>query len=206
MTKTGDKSRKLPLRPTARLLKAEEAKAWQDGYAFLAAAEEEARQMREAARRAYAAEYARGFGDGKAKGEAEAARLVGETVGKVDRYLAGLRGEIVTLALDVVEQVLGAFDTADLVARAAERAIADIRSAKYLRVTVHPDAVETMRNRLDALVQPSRFGFSIEVNGDAELAADACIIATDAAVIDAGIDVQLKAIAESLETGEAAVP
>ncbi|WP_244467964.1 type III secretion system stator protein SctL [Nitratireductor soli] len=193
-----EQSRKLPARPAARILRAQEAKAWQDGFAFLEAAQSEAGRMRDAARRAYAAEYARGYEDGREQGAGEAARLTSETVEKVDRYLAGLTGEIVTLALDVVERVLGELDIAELVARAAEQAILDIRSAKYLRVTVHPDAVEAVRGRLGTLVEPSRFGFSFEVAGDASLAAGACIVTTDAAVIEAGIEVQLKAVAVAL--------
>ena len=69
----------VPKRPRARILRAAEARAWLDGYAFLDEARRDARQMREAARRAYAAEYAQGYEDGKAQGDADAARLVGET-------------------------------------------------------------------------------------------------------------------------------
>ncbi|TIM30734.1 MAG: HrpE/YscL family type III secretion apparatus protein, partial [Mesorhizobium sp.] len=117
----------VPRRPVARILRAAEARAWQDGHAFLDEARRDAQQLRDAARRAYAAEYAQGYEDGKAQGEADAARLVSETAVKVDRYLGGLEAEIITLALDVVRRVLGEFDASMLVAKAAAQAVTEIR-------------------------------------------------------------------------------
>lgn len=188
----------MPKRPPARLLRAAEAKAWQDGFAFLERAEHQGREMREAARRAYASEYAQGYEDGKRAGEAEAASLLSETVVKVDRYLAGLESEVVGLAVDIVRRVLGDFDVGELVARAARQAIADVRRAKHLKITVHPDAAAAVRAELDGALTGEARGFTIELNTDASLAVGGCILSTDAAVIDAGIDTQLDAIASVL--------
>jgi len=188
----------VPKRPRARILRAAEARAWLDGYAFLDEARRDARQMREAARRAYAAEYAQGYEDGKAQGDADAARLVGETTIKVDRYLAGLDAEVIGLALDVVRRMLGEFDVSRLVAKAAGQAIAEIRRAKYLKVRVHPACVGRVRDELHATLRESDVGMTVEIDGDDMLAADACILSTDIAVIDAGIGAQLEAIAAAL--------
>lgn len=110
-------------RPRARILRAEEVRAWQDGHAFVETAKAEARKLSDAAKRAYAAEYAQGYKDGKAQGEVDATRLVAGTSAKVDRYLAGLEAEVAGLALDVVRRVLGEFDVGTLVARAAMQAL-----------------------------------------------------------------------------------
>ncbi|RWM11459.1 type III secretion system stator protein SctL [Mesorhizobium sp.] len=188
----------VPRRPRARILRAGEARAWLDGHAFLDEARRDAQRMREAARRAYAAEYAQGYEDGKAQGDAEAARLVGETTIRVDRYLSGLEPEVVALALDVVRRMLGEFDVSRLVAKAARQAIAEVRRAKYLKVRVHPRSVGRVRDELDAVLRESDLAMTIEIDGDDTLAADACILSTDIAVIDASIDAQLDAIANAL--------
>jgi type III secretion protein L len=188
----------LPTRPTGRILRSAEADAWQDGFSFLSVARREAKQMRDAARRAYASEYAQGYEDGKAEGSAEAARLINETVVKVDRYLAGLEKEVATLALDIVGRVLGDFDVDQLVAKAARQVISDIRRAKYVRVSVHPDAVSEVRREIGALMEEDPPGYTVEALGDSTLAPQACIIATDVAVIDASIEAQLKAMISAI--------
>lgn len=188
----------LPPRPHARILRAAEAQAWQDGYKFLDVARREAEKLRDTARRAYATEYAQGYEDGKAEGSAEAARLVSETAVKVDRYLGGLEAEVVDLALDVVRRVLGEFDVGMLVAKAARQAIAEVRRAKYLKVAVHPDAAQAVRDELSTVLVDADLGLTIRIDTDATLAEGACIVSTDIAVVDASVDAQLRAVAAAI--------
>ncbi|WP_292397352.1 type III secretion system stator protein SctL [Mesorhizobium sp.] len=190
----------MPRRPVARILRAAEARAWQDGHAFLDEARRDAQQLRDAARRAYAAEYAQGYEDGKAQGDADAARLVSETAVKVDRYLGGLEAEITGLALDVVRRVLGEFDASMLVAKAAAQAVTEIRRAKYLKVRLHPASVDRVRDELNRVLRESDLGMTVEIDADDTLATGACILSTDIAVIDASIEAQLKAIAAAISS------
>ncbi len=191
---TGD----LPKRPHARILRAAEASAWLNGYGFLDAARREARQLRDASRRAYELERARGYEEGKAQGSAEAARLVSEAAIKVDRYLGTIKGEVAILALDVVKRMLGEFDVSMLVAKAASHAVAQIRRAKYLKVRVHPNAAAMVQNELDALMRASDVALTVEISADDTLDPSACAVSTDIAVIDASIEAQLAAIAAAL--------
>jgi type III secretion protein L len=200
MVEPGKATTTVPRRPVARILRAAEARAWQDGHAFLDEARRDAQQLRDAARRAYAAEYAQGYEDGKARGDADAARLVSETAVKVDRYLGGLEAEIINLALDVVRRVLGEFDASMLVAKAAAQAVTDIRRAKYLKVRLHPASVNRVRDELNAVLRESDLGMTVEIDADDTLATGACILSTDIAVIDASIEAQLNAIAAAISS------
>ncbi|HEV2503941.1 MAG TPA: type III secretion system stator protein SctL [Mesorhizobium sp.] len=185
-------------RPRARILRADEVGAWQDGYAFIEQAKAEAQKLNDAAKRAYAAEYAQGYKDGRTQGETDAARLVVDTSVKVDRYLAGLETEVAGLALDVVRRVLGQFDVGTLVAKAARQAISEVRRAKYLKFRVHPQSVGRMRDELSAILADGDLGMSLEIDADDTLAPGACILSTDMAVIDAGIEAQLEAIGAAI--------
>ena len=200
MVEPGKATTTVPRRPVARILRAAEARAWQDGHAFLDEARRDAQQLRDAARRAYAAEYAQGYEDGKAQGDADAARLVSETAVKVDRYLGGLEAEIINLALDVVRRVLGEFDASMLVAKAAAQAVTEIRRAKYLKVRLHPASVNRVRDELNAVLRESDLGMTVEIDADDTLATGACILSTDIAVIDASIEAQLDAIAAAISS------
>ncbi|WP_163266868.1 type III secretion system stator protein SctL [Chelativorans alearense] len=195
----------LPAKPAGRVLRPADARAWREGFAFLEAARREARRIEESARQAYAREYAQGYEDGKAEGQAEAARLVNETMVKVDRYLGGVEKDVVALALDVVRRVLGDMDLNERIATAARKAVADIRRAKYIRVTVHPDAVAAVKGELVALAEEGSLGTTLEVDGDGTLVPQACIVATDLTVFDASIEAQLEALAVAIGTDTEAV-
>ncbi|MER8406666.1 type III secretion system stator protein SctL [Mesorhizobium sp. M1307] len=198
MIESGKAVEAMPRRPYARILRAAEVRALQDGHAFLDEARRDAQQLRDAARRAYAAEYAQGYDDGRAQGDAEATRLISETAVKVDRYFGGLESEVVGLAVDIVRRILGEFDVGALVAKAARQAVTEIRRAKYLKVRVHPASVDRVREELDAVLRESDLGMTVEIDADDALVADACIVSTDFAVVDASIDAQLKAMAAAI--------
>ena len=127
-----------------------------------------------------------------------ATRLVAGTSAKVDRYLAGLEAEVAGLALDVVRRVLGEFDVGTLVARAAMHAISEVRRAKYLKFRVHPQNLARLRDELNAVLRDSDLAMSVEIDADDTLALGACILSTDIAVIDAGIEAQLEAISAAI--------
>jgi type III secretion protein L len=185
----------LPSGPGLKIVRAAEADAWRDGYRFLAAASLASEQIRQAATAAYAQEHARGYAEGVADGAKESARLVSETVIKVDRYLATLDQHIATLVMDIVRSVLGEFDAVELISRAAVRAIADFRREKFLTVTVHPEMLARVRTAIAAY---GSLGPAVTVQGDARLDKEACVVASEFAVIDASIETQLAAIADSL--------
>ncbi len=182
----------LPRGPGSRLLRAADAEAWQRGISFCISAQRHVTEVEEAARRAYEAERARGYAEGKAEGAREATMRIAETSIAVDRYLAGLEGQVARLAIGIVRRLLGEIDMADVVARIAVRAVADFRREKWLTVKVHPALVE----RVQAAVAGSGEapGPSLTVEADPRLARDACIVASEFAVVDAGIETQLVAI------------
>jgi type III secretion protein L len=189
----------MPAEPGLRVVRAAQVEAWQDGFRFLAAVREAAGQVEANARSTYAAAYAKGYAEGRAAGAIEATRMVRDMTAGVDRYLAKLEGEIGALALSIVRRVLGEFDRPDLVARAAAQAVAEFRQEKTIKVTVHPAAVDRVSAALAALSQSN--GATVAVEADPALGQDACIVASDFAVVDASIEAQLKAFAAGLPSG-----
>lgn len=186
-----------PARPPGRILKAAEAKAWADGYAFVQTAKTVLDDQRNASRKAYGDGYAQGYEDGRSEGAAEATRIVNEVTMKVDRYLATLDNEITDLALDIVSRVLGSLDTGSIVAQAARQAIAGLRRSKYIRIAVHPAVESTVRAELQDMA--ANEPLPIEIRSDPDLPHDACVVSSDIVVIDASIQVQLEAIRASLQ-------
>jgi type III secretion protein L len=185
----------LPTGPGSRIIRAPDAEAWERGINFYLQVRQQAERVEAAARSAYDAERARGYADGKAEGEHEAARLVIETVAAVDRYLARLEQDVAGLAMSVVRRAIGEVDMPDLVARAAAQAVPDFRRSKWLKVTVHPDAAERVSRAIKELIGDPGFGCTVEA--DNKLEPGACILANEVATIDAGIETQLAAFSDA---------
>jgi type III secretion protein L len=185
----------LPRGAAGSVLHADEVQAWQDGHQFLAAAQARANLAEEAARRHHADESARGYQEGKAAGVVEATRLVTETMVKVDRYLESIEPQVADLAVRMVRRMLGNFDVTDLVAAAAAHAVAELRSENILKVMVHPEAVERVRA---ALADVDLGRIDVMIDADPKLDKAACTVASRIAVIDAGIETQLTAMAAAI--------
>ena len=184
----------LPAEPSIRIVRAAQADAWQDGYTFLATVRETASKVDETARSTFAAAYQEGYAEGRDAGAIEASRLVRDTTLAIDRYLAKLESEIGALAISVVQRIVGQLDVTELVARAAHQALTEFGRERKLKVTVHPAAIGRVRTTLDAARLP------VTVESDPGLDEGACIVASDFAVIDASIDVQLRALAAKLSS------
>jgi type III secretion protein L len=177
----------LPPSPGARILRREDAACWMEGYRFL-----------ERSKEAYEAEYARGYADGKAAGAAEASTVVTQTAIDAGRYVQSLQTEIAGLAVNIVRKVLGEFDCAELVTRATVHALSAFRYEKALTVTVHPKMANRVHEALAPLAGRLGFEFAYQVESNPALALDACVVATEFAVLDASIDAQLNAISKAL--------
>jgi type III secretion protein L len=185
----------LPHAPGVRILRARDAKVWSDAYRFLMEANAEADRIRESARAIVATESTRGYQEGRARGADDAAKLVSETVGKVDRYLSSLEQDAADLALRIVRRVLGEFDDAELVARATAHVLSDFRREKWLKIMVHPDVVDHVRKRLAPLTDG---GPTLVIETDPNLDRASCVVASEFVVVDASTAVQLEAIAAAL--------
>ena len=135
---------------------------------------------------------------GSARGEAEAAERIGRAIADVDAYFAGLSSELADLVFTVVRDVVDQFDRRDIVAMAALKALTAFRRSRTLTVRVHPDHVETVNETLQEAVRTGGVEIALEVSGDPTMARGGCVLTSDIATVDAGIDSQIEALRRGL--------
>jgi type III secretion protein L len=184
----GAGSDRLPRSPGVKIVRAGEEGAWRDGFRYL-----------DEAKRVHAAERARGYAEGRAAGVKDAGILIAETAAKVDGYMATMEPQIAALAFDIVRRVLNDFDDAELVERAARTALAEFRDAHAIVIKVHPAFETHMRNALADMLPVDGTLVPVTIESDPKLDRRSCILATDFAVVEASIDIQLAAIAEAMK-------
>lgn len=186
----------LPPRPGKIILRAEEAKAWIDGYAFLEQARQRAEDQEADIRRAHEAGHAEGFEAGRRDGEARAAELLAATQGDVKRYLDGLEPALADLALSLVRRILGEFDAAELVGRCVRQALDEWRHEHRIRIRVAP-SMEARVTEFLADDPPATADYQVE--SDARLEPTQCLLVSPVAVMDIGLESQLEALRRALQ-------
>jgi type III secretion protein L len=192
----------LPRRPTAVILRAAEAEAWSDGFAFL----DEARRRGEArlaeTETVVEAARAEGFEAGRRDGEQAAAELLLRTAADVDRHVAGLEAQLSDLALAVVRKVVGnAFGDAELVAACAREALGAFRDEARVVLRVAPHLADEVRRRLAEVGAAA----AVIVEPTAGMGEGRCSIASSAKTMEIGLEAQLAALRAAMTgTGETA--
>ncbi|GGF05370.1 hypothetical protein GCM10011611_08570 [Aliidongia dinghuensis] len=181
-----------PLR-LARIVRAAEAEAWQDGYRFLEQAQRDAERYRDDTRRTSEEARRTALEDGRRAGIEAAVRLLEETGAAVVTTLATLEQDLVLLAVDLAEQVLGRFDDRDTVLRAAAQALAQLRTGDDVVLHTAPRHLEALRRHLQEQLAELPTG-SVAVAADALAGPRDCTLATRRGILDLRIEAQLAAL------------
>ncbi|WP_122580272.1 FliH/SctL family protein, partial [Pseudomonas viridiflava] len=175
----------LPTRPGTRIVRAADAARWIDGYAFVEAAHEEARRVREDSAQWLEQARAEGFEHARRQGAEEAAALLAQTSAQVDRYLAGLETSLAELALNIARQVLGELDGRERLVRCTAQALSAFRQDQVLTLYVTRNEVERLRQHI---AQGPLSLQALNVEGDDQLEAGQARLGSPAGSVELGLD------------------
>ena len=182
----------LPSRPTARILRAEDAALWSDGFAFLQAAKHQAEQIKADSEQWLSSARAEGFESARQAGAEQVAQLLLHTQSQVQHYLSSLEASLADLALGIVREVLGELDNADRVVRSTRQALSAFRQDQALTLWVQPAEVDALRQRLKLE------GLAIAVDADEQLSAGQARLNSPAGSVELGLEAQLQNLRRSL--------
>ncbi|MEQ7921734.1 FliH/SctL family protein [Xanthomonas sp. WHRI 1810A] len=185
----------LPTRPALRILRAEQADLWIDGYAFVRAAEAHAQAIRDDS--AHWLEVAReeGFESAREQGAEQVSALLVETSLKVDTWLAGLEASLADLALGIVREVLGDLDAAERLVRCTRQALDTFRQDQALTLFVPRLEVEAVRRRLHT-ERDHLPGITVE--SDDQLQPGQARLSSPVGSVELGLEAQLTNLRRSL--------
>lgn len=182
----------LPSRPAARILRADEAALWTEGFAFLQAAKDQAEQIRADSDQWLQAARAEGFESARQAGAEQAAQLLVQTQSQVQHYLSSLETSLADLALGIVREVLGELDNADRVVRCTRQALSAFRQDQALTLWVPPAEVDALRQRLKLE------GVALAVAADEQLGVGQARLSSPAGSVELGLEAQLQTLRRSL--------
>ncbi len=176
------------------------------------------RILAEAAERATAITreaMARGYADGKAEGLKAAeeqcrgylerlAELARSATIDRDEMVRSAEQDLAALALEIASKVLRREVAADpsVVLTMVESALEKVGGTDSVRILVHPEDAELVRERWSDLRGAVAFGANWEVIGDERVDRGGCIIETKSGMVDSRIEAQLAEIVTAFEVGQ----
>lgn len=170
--------------------------------ALLEAAEAEAEAIRRAAQEVYEAEKARGFSEGIAEAERQAAGRMLTEQHRIDRQLGAMERDLGRLVHDCVTRVIERFSDEQLTLELARSALATMRNQRRGQLFVAPDRQEELRAALSGLLTEFPEIELIDVIADPALAAPDLRLETDLGVVSFVLQDTLDQLRNLLELQE----
>lgn len=185
----------LPNRPALRILRAEQADLWIDGYAFIEAAEAHAVSIRQDSEQWLQAAREAGFESARLQGAEEVSLLLTRTAQQVDAWLSGLEASLADLALGIAREVLDDMDDAERILRCTRKALGAFRQDQALTLWVAPADARAVRERLHAGIDQLP---AIVVESDEQLQPGKARLSSPVGSVELGLDAQLTNLRRSL--------
>jgi type III secretion protein L len=180
--------------PTQWVLSPDEVRQWQTAEQVLQEARAEAERIRAEAEDAFEAEKQRGYEEGLTMARMdEAERLIENATRMVD-YFAGIEQKIVDLVMKAVRRIMADFDDTTRVLAVVQSGLSVMRNQKQLTLRLSPEHAETVRERAQQLLERFPGVGLMDIVPDNRLKGDAAILESEMGVVEASIDLQLKAI------------
>lgn len=134
-----------------------------------------------------------GYDDGKAAGHAENAEYVLETVLFSVEFIEGIEDDLVKIVMETVRKILSEMNPEERIVRIVRKALSSVKSQKELVIRVSSSDEKAVSKNFSDTLKSTRGGF-LNIIADARLESGSCLIETEFGVVDASLEVQLKAL------------
>lgn len=181
-----------------KLIKARDFWTFKDAERALGDALREKERILIEARAAFEKERQRGYAEGNESARLEQSGRMIEMVTQTVDYLGRVESEMVDLVLDAVRKVVSDFDDRRRLTTVVRNCLDLVRSQKHLSLSVHPSQVGYLRTQVESLREHYPSVAQIDVNPDARLAIDACVVESDIGVVEASLSGQVAILKEAL--------
>jgi type III secretion protein L len=193
------KKDRVRLSPEQKVIKAGEYVSFLGACDILEKAREQAHRIEQEAKAAYEEEKKKGYDAGLREGRKNISRQMMDAVTNSVAYLSTVEGKVTEIVITALRKIIGDMDDKTLVLKVVRNALNVVRNQKQVTLRVSPDQVNHVRESLNSILADFPAISFIDVTGDGRVKGGGCILETEIGVVDAGVEVQLEAIQDSLE-------
>ena len=178
---------------------ADEAGAVARAEEIVAAAEAEAKRVAEEAKAAAEAAKKKGYEDGLAEGRQEILMQKLDLLDESVRYMEGVELKMADIVMKALRKCVAEIGDKELVVQIVKKSMqAVVRNQRQITVKVAPEMVATVRERLNEILKDFPSVATASVVEDPHLAGAACVVETEAGLVEASVGGQLAAIEKSI--------
>ncbi len=177
----------------------EEAGAIATAEQIVAAAEAEAARIAEAAKTDAERERQRGYADGLAEGRQEILMQKLDLLDESVRYMESVELKMADIVMKALKKCVAEIGDKELVVQIVRKSMqAVVRNQRQITIKVAPEMVPVVRARLDQILKDFPSVATASVVEDAHLSGTACVVETEAGLVEASVEGQLAAIEKSI--------
>ncbi|WGD51291.1 type III secretion system stator protein SctL [Bradyrhizobium sp. CB1650] len=181
------------IRPLGPLIPAAQLEIWHDAVRARDAAERHLQRVRGWARQAYERQRTRGRAEGAKAGAEEMARLIAQATCELAQRKAVLERELPQLVLEILSDLLGAFDPGEMLVRGVRHAIEQRYKNTEVCLHVSPVKADLLASEFkdyDGLEGRPK----VRIEADPALSADQCVLWSEFGNVDLDLAAQLRAL------------
>jgi len=165
----------------------------------IAAAEAEAARIAEEAKAAAAVERKRGYEEGLESGKAEILMQKLDLIDESVRYMESIEHKVADIVMKALKKCVAEIGDQELVVQIVRKSMqAVVRNQQQIRVKVATDMVPVVRERVAEIMKDFPSLNFVEVVEDPHMSGTACLVETEAGLVEASVEGQLAAIEKSI--------
>ena len=180
--------------PSGKVVSAEAHRQLMDAQALVATARAEAQAIVDGAREAFEAERRRGHAEGLAAARAEAAEQMIDNVARTVDFFATVEERMTQLVVQAMRRLIADYDERERTVIVVKAALGAVRNQKQVTLRVPVDRLEAVQASVNAILAAFPGVGYLDLQPDARLQGDACIVDTEIGIVEASIDGQLAAL------------
>lgn len=161
-------------------------------------AQKEAEAIHARAEAAYEERHKQGYEDGVMEGQMQQAEKMLETGMQAVEYLEGLERQLVEIVTTAVRKIVGELDDKERIVRVVRTALEQVRGRQRVVVRVCPEEEPHVREALASMLASPSVAAGMELVPDPRMKPGDCMLESEMGVMEASLDVQLKAIENAL--------
>ena len=185
--------------PACNVLKAKDYAIYLEAQEIIDIAQQQAADILNQAQEAYRQEKERGYQDGVDESKVDQSDQMLKVVSRTITYLSDVEQSLADILLSGVKKIIGEFDQEQLAVNLVRNALQHVRNEKQVTIRIPPSQYNMVKARVnDILADYKGVGF-IDLVADQRLSTGDCIMESEIGVVDASVDVQIKALQKRFE-------
>ena len=187
-------TRNFALPPGQKVITAQEYSVIAQASALIDQAHLRAEEIDRKAKEAYQSEKERGYQDGQIQSRMEQSEQMLKMVDRSISYLADIESSLADLLINAVGKIIDGYDDRQLTVGLIRSGLQHVRNERQVNVRVAPAHYNHVKEQITAILAGYKGISVLNPVSDPRLAAGQCILESRIGVVDASIDLQLKAL------------